>query len=49
MTCKAVGTNPCGQYVYSSPTSDTVRADSLVNGSLGASLYAVRLGVRVSF
>jgi hypothetical protein len=49
VACEAVGTNPCGRYVYSSPTSDVARADSLVNGSLGASLYAVRFGARISF
>ena len=49
VTCEAVGTNPCGRYVYSSPTSDVTRADTLVNGSLGASLYAVRFGARFSF
>ena len=49
VTCEAVGTNLCGRYVYSSPTSDVTRADSLVNGSLGASLYAVRFGARFSF
>ncbi|HWI86070.1 MAG TPA: carboxypeptidase regulatory-like domain-containing protein [Sphingomonas sp.] len=49
VACEAVGTNPCGRYVYSSPTSDVSRADSLVNGSLGASLYAVRVGARFSF
>lgn len=49
VACEAVGTNSCGRYVYSSPTSDVARADSLVNGSLGASLYAIRVGARVSF
>ena len=49
VTCVANGSNPCAQYQYSSPTSDTVRADTLVNGSLGASLYAVRIGARLSF
>ncbi|MDB5686079.1 MAG: TonB-dependent receptor, partial [Rhizorhabdus sp.] len=49
VACEAVGANPCGRYVYSSPTSDIARADSLVNGSLGASLYAIRVGARFSF
>jgi hypothetical protein len=49
VACEAVGSNPCGRYVYSQPTSDAVRADTLVNGSLGASLYAVRVGARFSF
>ena len=51
VTCEQVpgSTNPCGRYVYSSPTSDVTRADTLVNGSLGASLYAVRFGARFSF
>ena len=49
VTCVANGTNPCAQYQYSQPTSDVTRADSLVNGSLGASLYAVRIGARLSF
>lgn len=49
VTCEAVGSNQCGRYVYSSPSSNTTRADSLVNGSLGASLYAIRVGARFSF
>ena len=49
VACETVGTNSCGRYVYSSPTSDVSRADSLVNGSLGASLYAIRFGARLSF
>ncbi|WP_420136557.1 TonB-dependent receptor [Sphingomonas sp.] len=48
-TCEAFNGNPCGRYVYSQPTSDVARADSLVNGSLGASLYAIRIGARFSF
>ncbi|HYZ48660.1 MAG TPA: carboxypeptidase regulatory-like domain-containing protein, partial [Sphingomonas sp.] len=46
VACVAQGTNSCAQYQYSSPTSDLTRADSLVNGSLGASLYAIRVGAR---
>jgi len=52
VTCEATtpgNPNTCARYVYSQATSDTVRADSLVNGSLGASLYAVRVGARLSF
>lgn len=49
VACVAQGANACAQYQYSSPTSDATRADSLVNGSLGASLYAIRVGARFSF
>ena len=48
VTCRAVGNNPCGQYRYSSPTSDTVLADELVTTN-GSSLYTIRIGARISF
>lgn len=48
VTCRAVGTNPCGQYVYSTPTAASVLADELVTAN-GSSLYAIRVGARFSF
>lgn len=48
VTCKADGANPCGQYLYSAPSSDTVLADELVTNN-GSSLYAIRIGARISF
>ncbi|MDE2411055.1 MAG: carboxypeptidase regulatory-like domain-containing protein [Sphingomonadales bacterium] len=48
VTCQAVGTNPCGTYLYSSPSSDTLLADELVTTN-GSSLYAVRFGARITF
>jgi hypothetical protein len=41
-------TNPCGQYVYSQPSTDAALLDQLVTTN-GSSLYAVRLGARISF
>ena len=38
----------CTQYVYSQPRSDALIADQLVTAN-GSSLYAIRVGVRVSF
>ncbi|KEQ55434.1 TonB-dependent receptor [Sphingobium chlorophenolicum] len=39
---------PCTQYRYQEPSSDTVLADELVTTN-GSSLYAVRIGARISF
>ena len=48
VSCVAAGANACAQYRYQEPSSNTVLADELstVNGS---SLYAIRLGARISF
>ncbi|WP_294044448.1 carboxypeptidase regulatory-like domain-containing protein [Sphingomonas sp.] len=48
VACQTVGSNPCGKYVYSSPSSDTFLADQLITVN-GSSLYSIRVGARVSF
>ena len=48
VACQAVGANPCGTYLYSSPSSDAVLADELVTTN-GSSLYSIRIGARISF
>ena len=48
VSCKAVGTNACGQYVYSSPSTDSFLADQLITVN-GSSLYTIRIGARFSF
>ena len=46
--CKAVGTNACGQYQYSAPSTDSFLADQLVTVN-GSSLYSIRIGARLTF
>jgi hypothetical protein len=46
--CKAVGTNACGQYQYSAPSTDSFLADQLITVN-GSSLYSIRIGARLSF
>lgn len=46
--CKAVGTNACGQYQYSAPSTDSFLADQLITVN-GSSLYSIRFGARLSF
>lgn len=41
-------TAACTQYKYEQPSSDTVLADELVTTN-GSSLYAIRVGARISF
>jgi len=41
-------TAACTQYKYEQPSSDAVLADELVTTN-GSSLYAVRIGARISF
>jgi len=48
VSCVAQGTNTCAQYLYTQPRSDALIADQLVTAN-GSSLYAIRVGVRVSF
>ncbi len=48
VACVASGTNPCGQYLYSQPTSSQNLADDLITTN-GSSLYAIRVGARFSF
>jgi len=48
VACQAVGTNPCGQYKYSAPATDSFLADQLITVN-GSSLYSIRVGARFSF
>jgi hypothetical protein len=48
VTCVAAGANTCAQYQYSSPTPANLLADQLVTAN-GSSLYAIRIGARISF
>ena len=45
VACRAVGTNSCGGYTYSNARTDALLSDQLSQ----ASLYAIRIGARVSF
>lgn len=48
VSCVAAGGNACAQYRYQEPSSNTVLADELVTTN-GSSLYAIRVGARISF
>lgn len=48
VSCVAAGTNTCAQYRYSAPRADNLLADQLVTNN-GSSLYAIRIGARISF
>jgi hypothetical protein len=48
VACVAGGGNPCAQYKYSSPATDSFLADQLITTN-GSSLYSIRLGARFSF
>ncbi|MBW8755241.1 MAG: TonB-dependent receptor, partial [Sphingomonadales bacterium] len=48
VSCVASGSNACAQYKYEQPNSDTFLADELVTTN-GSSLYAIRIGARISF
>lgn len=48
VTCVPAGANTCAQYQYSSPTPANLLADQLVTAN-GSSLYAIRVGARISF
>ncbi|HEX7781868.1 MAG TPA: carboxypeptidase regulatory-like domain-containing protein [Sphingobium sp.] len=48
VSCVAATGNSCAQYRYDQPSSDTVLADELVTTN-GSSLYAIRVGARISF
>ncbi len=48
VACKATATSSCGQYVYTSPSTDSFLADQLVTVN-GSSLYSIRVGARFSF
>ena len=48
VACKAVGTNTCGQYIYSAASNAASLADQLITVN-GSSLYAIRVGARFTF
>jgi hypothetical protein len=48
VACSPVGNNPCGQYKYSAPSSDSFLADQLITVN-GSSLYSIRVGARLTF
>lgn len=48
VSCVAAAGNTCAQYQYSLPRSDLQIADELVTAN-GSSLFAIRIGGRVSF
>jgi outer membrane receptor for ferrienterochelin and colicin len=49
VTCATVGANTCGQYVYSAVLSPAQLASQPANSNLGASLYTIRVGARLTF
>jgi hypothetical protein len=49
VNCAAVGTNTCDHYVYSAAATPAQLASPVANSNLGASLYTIRLGARLSF
>lgn len=48
VSCVANGANGCAQYKYSAASSTSTLADQLITVN-GSSLYAVRVGARISF
>jgi hypothetical protein len=48
VSCAVVTGNSCTQYRYTTTRTDSQLADQLVTAN-GSSLYAIRVGVRVSF
>ena len=49
VNCAAVGANSCDHYVYSSAATPAQLASPVANSNLGASLYTIRVGARLSF
>jgi hypothetical protein len=49
VTCAAVGANSCDHYVYSSVATTAQLASTPANSNLGASLYTIRVGARLTF
>ena len=49
VTCAAVGANTCDHYNYSAAATPAQLASPPANSNLGASLYTIRLGARLSF
>jgi hypothetical protein len=49
VTCATVGANTCDHYVYSAAATPANLASTPANSNLGASLYTIRFGARVTF
>ena len=49
VTCAAAGGNTCDHYNYSAAATDAQLASTPANSNLGASLYTIRIGARISF
>ena len=49
VTCAAVGANSCDHYVYSSAATPAQLASPVNNFNLGASLYTIRFGAKLTF
>jgi outer membrane receptor for ferrienterochelin and colicin len=49
VTCATVGANTCDHYIYSSALTPAQLASPVANSNLGASLYTIRVGARLSF
>jgi hypothetical protein len=49
VTCATAGANTCAQYVYSAASTPAQLASQVANSNLGASLYTIRIGARLSF
>ena len=49
VTCATVGANTCDHYVYSAAATPSQLASPPANNNLGASLYTIRVGARISF
>jgi Carboxypeptidase regulatory-like domain/TonB-dependent Receptor Plug Domain len=49
VTCATVGANTCDHYIYSAAQTATQLASPVANNNLGASLYTMRVGARITF
>jgi outer membrane receptor for ferrienterochelin and colicin len=49
VTCAAAGGNSCDHYVYSQAATPAQLASPVANSNLGASLYTIRIGARITF
>ncbi|MFL6758492.1 carboxypeptidase regulatory-like domain-containing protein [Sphingomonas sp.] len=49
VTCATVGANTCDHYVYSAAATPANLASTAANSNLGASLYTIRFGARLTF
>jgi hypothetical protein len=49
VTCATVGANTCDHYIYSAASTPAQLASPVATSNLGASLYTIRVGARISF